>query len=105
MITGGDLRQSRLDVGYKTFTISPWVQLVPQWEYQMMCYYVWQEWHNGWPVHLKMNGEIQSGLNHTEMTQQTKQPYWMELHMPNYMGIHLKIWILMPILYQKLLQH
>ncbi|WP_234450166.1 copper homeostasis periplasmic binding protein CopC [Enterobacter hormaechei] len=24
MITGGDLRQSRLDVGYKTFTISPW---------------------------------------------------------------------------------
>ena len=23
MITGGDLRQSRLDVGYKTFTISP----------------------------------------------------------------------------------
>ena len=25
MITGGDLRQSRLDVGYKTFTISPWV--------------------------------------------------------------------------------
>lgn len=29
----------------------------------------------------------------------------MELHMPNYMGIHLKIWILMPILYQKLLQH
>ena len=27
MITGGDLRQSRLDVGYKTFTISPWVLL------------------------------------------------------------------------------
>lgn len=27
MITGGDLRQSRLDVGYKTFTISPWVDL------------------------------------------------------------------------------
>ena len=26
MITGGDLRQSRLDVGYKTFTISPWSQ-------------------------------------------------------------------------------
>lgn len=26
MITGGDLRQSRLDVGYKTFTISPWAQ-------------------------------------------------------------------------------
>lgn len=26
MITGGDLRQSRLDVGYKTFTISPWVE-------------------------------------------------------------------------------
>ena len=26
MITGGDLRQSRLDVGYKTFTISPWGQ-------------------------------------------------------------------------------
>ncbi|GAB3216210.1 hypothetical protein GCM10027295_18640 [Pseudaeromonas pectinilytica] len=25
MITGGDLRQSRLDIGYKTFTISPWV--------------------------------------------------------------------------------
>ncbi len=25
MITGGELRQSRLDVGYKTFTISPWV--------------------------------------------------------------------------------
>ena len=25
MITGGDLRQSRLDVGYKTFTISPWI--------------------------------------------------------------------------------
>lgn len=25
MITGGDLRQSRLDVGYKTFTISPWL--------------------------------------------------------------------------------
>ena len=25
MITGGDLRQSRLDVGYKTFTISPWM--------------------------------------------------------------------------------
>ena len=24
MITGGDLRQSRLDIGYKTFTISPW---------------------------------------------------------------------------------
>ncbi|GAB3216228.1 hypothetical protein GCM10027295_18870 [Pseudaeromonas pectinilytica] len=23
MITGGDLRQSRLDIGYKTFTISP----------------------------------------------------------------------------------
>ena len=28
MITGGDLRQSRLDVGYKTFTISPWI---PPW--------------------------------------------------------------------------
>ena len=27
MITGGDLRQSRLDVGYKTFTISPWDKL------------------------------------------------------------------------------
>ena len=26
MITGGDLRQSRLDVGYKTFTISPWIR-------------------------------------------------------------------------------
>lgn len=26
MITGGDLRQSRLDVGYKTFTISPCLQ-------------------------------------------------------------------------------
>ena len=25
MITGGDLRQSRLDIGYKTFTISPWL--------------------------------------------------------------------------------
>ena len=28
MITGGDLRQSRLDVGYKTFTISPCVVVV-----------------------------------------------------------------------------
>lgn len=28
MITGGDLRQSRLDVGYKTFTISPWFRTV-----------------------------------------------------------------------------
>lgn len=27
MITGGDLRQSRLDVGYKTFTISPWIYI------------------------------------------------------------------------------
>ena len=27
MITGGDLRQSRLDVGYKTFTISPCPEL------------------------------------------------------------------------------
>ena len=27
MITGGDLRQSRLDVGYKTFTISPWERI------------------------------------------------------------------------------
>ena len=26
MITGGDLRQSRLDVGYKTFTISPCIK-------------------------------------------------------------------------------
>lgn len=26
MITGGDLRQSRLDVGYKTFTISPCIR-------------------------------------------------------------------------------
>ncbi len=30
MITGGDLRQSRLDVGYKTFTISPWEGMVTQ---------------------------------------------------------------------------
>lgn len=34
MITGGDLRQSRLDVGYKTFTISPWVlQPTPEYKY------------------------------------------------------------------------
>ena len=30
MITGGDLRQSRLDVGYKTFTISPWIHPLPE---------------------------------------------------------------------------
>jgi len=30
MITGGDLRQSRLDVGYKTFTISPWADTVKE---------------------------------------------------------------------------
>ena len=30
MITGGDLRQSRLDVGYKTFTISPWSSPISQ---------------------------------------------------------------------------
>ncbi len=29
MITGGDLRQSRLNFGYKTFTISPWSKMVP----------------------------------------------------------------------------
>ena len=27
MITGGDLRQSRLDIGYKTFTISPCIKV------------------------------------------------------------------------------
>ena len=31
MITGGDLRQSRLDVGYKTFTISPWIPSRLRW--------------------------------------------------------------------------
>lgn len=30
MITGGDLRQSRLDVGYKTFTISPCIMVTVQ---------------------------------------------------------------------------
>ncbi|MDV1096406.1 hypothetical protein RZQ20_29770, partial [Raoultella ornithinolytica] len=33
MITGGDLRQSRLDVGYKTFTISPWAQPPTHWNW------------------------------------------------------------------------
>ncbi|MDV1096213.1 hypothetical protein RZQ20_28690, partial [Raoultella ornithinolytica] len=31
MITGGDLRQSRLDVGYKTFTISPCFARLSSW--------------------------------------------------------------------------